>query len=107
MRVFRLIALIIFLLLIAPYGLNYLILPSKHDPTAAYFDGEWYNRLKISEADAPWKTLDRWAHYYGKHGCEPPCVDCPYAGILGQYRLLFDYIKETEPCPIQYLEANQ
>lgn len=106
MRIIRLFLLILCLFLIAPYGLNLLILPGKHDPNAAYFKHEWFNRIKTSDP-AQYETLDRWAHYYGAHGCEPPCVDCPYGGVLGQYQLLFDYIRERKPCPLQYLETNK
>jgi hypothetical protein len=103
LRIIRLVALILCLFIIAPYGLNYLILPGKRHPNAAYFNGEWFNRVQSSDI-TQYVALDRWAHYYGTHGCEPEYDNCPYRGVLGQYRLLYDYIQEPKPCPIRLLK---
>ena len=94
-------ALISCLFFIAPFGLNSLILPGECHSNAAYFNGEWFNHVQTSDV-TQYETLNRWAHYYGKHGCEPESSNCPYSGVLGQYRLLFDYIQEQAPCPIKF-----
>jgi hypothetical protein len=103
-RIIRLMTILLCFFVIAPYVLNYLILPGQRHPNADYFKGEWFNRVQTSDG-IKYETLDRWSHYYGKHGCEPEYDNCPYRGILGQYHLLYDYIREPKPCPIKLLKV--
>ena len=50
--------------------------------------------------------MDRWAHYYGKHGCEPESDNCPYRGVIGQWKLLLDYIREDKPFPVELIKVK-
>jgi len=91
-----LIVLLLILIFPLPYLLNAIILPGEDYPNAEYFEGEWFNHIE-GQVDSRYFYLERWAHYYGKHGCEPEDGSCPYRGISGQWRLLIDYISEDKP----------
>ncbi|KAF1083767.1 hypothetical protein SPSYN_03116 [Sporotomaculum syntrophicum] len=93
---------IIFLMFFAtPYTINPLILPGQNDPNADFFNGEWFNK-SIDQ----YQILNRWAHYYGKHGCEPEWDNCPYRGVLGQWRLMLDYIREDKPLSTEIIQSK-
>ncbi|TEB07926.1 hypothetical protein Psch_01481 [Pelotomaculum schinkii] len=105
LRIFIITAIILFIFLSTPYAVNYLILPGKYDPKAEYFNGEWFNKIKPISADQ-YKILIRWAHYYGNHRCEPEWSNCPYNGVDGQWKLMFDYIREDKPLPADLIKSK-
>ncbi|PKM76924.1 MAG: hypothetical protein CVU90_10125 [Firmicutes bacterium HGW-Firmicutes-15] len=102
-KILLVIMILMCIFLISPYALNSLILPGQYQFNSKYFNGEWFNHVESSSI-ASYEKLNRWAHYYGKHGCEPEPNNCTYNGVLGQYRLLFDFIQESEAFPVDLFE---
>jgi len=84
--------------LISPFLVNAAILPKNNDEYCKYFNGEWFNKTNNLNKEELNK-LDRWAHYCGKHGCEPEKNDCKYRGLIGSWKLMIDYIKEDKTFP--------
>lgn len=88
-----------------PYLLNPLILPGKSNPNSSYFAGEWFNRIEPADM-GEYQMLNRWAHYFGRHGCEPEWDNCPYRGVTGQWRLLLDYLQEDKPFSVDLIKVG-
>ena len=84
--------------ILTPFVVNAAVLPRNNVEYCKYFNGEWFNKannLNKEELD----KLNRWAHYCGKHGCEPEKENCMYKGLIGSWKLMLDYIKEDKSFP--------
>ncbi|MEN6461158.1 MAG: hypothetical protein ABFC94_07305 [Syntrophomonas sp.] len=90
---------------VMPYIIIPLLLPGSADANSKLFNGEWFNKTKPLTADQ-YQTLNRWAHYYGYHGCEPEVGNCPYKGVLGNWKLVLNYLREEKPCPVKDFIPN-
>ena len=91
----------IVILLITPLLVNAAILPKNNVEYCKYFNGEWFNKTNNLKKEE-FNKLDRWAHYCGKHGCEPEKDNCNYRGLIGSWKLMIDYIKEDKTFPSEF-----
>jgi len=85
-------------LFFTPLLVNAVTLPKSNVEYLKYFNGEWFNKTgKLTKEEL--NKLNRWAHYCGKHGCEPEKDNCEYRGLIGSWKLMIDYIKEDKTFP--------
>ena len=104
-RIVFILVTVLSILTVMIYIINPLVLPKKNDPNSRYFNEEWFNKIEPFNIEQ-YQILNRWAHYYGKHGCEPELENCSYRGVVGQWKLLFDYIGEEKPFPVELIKVK-